>query len=120
MVFNGETIDDRVGGTTLDIDYKGSVECGIGLKLTAAEGEVSPNFIELRIGDPFVEYWRVNATVNPSMYFEMSSVPMNKFIQNVRTDTAVITSLLSKVVDGKSGWPVLQPGINQFLVYTDE
>ena len=32
------------------------------------------------------------------MYFEMSSVPMQKYIQNVNMGTGVITNLLSKII----------------------
>jgi hypothetical protein len=55
------------------------------------------------------------------MYFEMSSVPMRKYVQNVNIGTGIITNLLSKVhIQEGSAWPSLQPGDNEFTVITDQ
>jgi hypothetical protein len=49
----------------------------------------------------------------------MSSIPMQKFVQNINIGTGVIDNLLSDVEDGSS-WLVLQPGDNEFSVVTDQ
>jgi hypothetical protein len=54
------------------------------------------------------------------MFFEMSSVPMKKYVQNVDMNTGVITNLLSKVyIQEGAYWPMLQPGENEFAVFTN-
>jgi hypothetical protein len=115
-VLTGQSI--RAGGTVREVDYKGSVEIGIGVKVTFASG-AAPALIGIQIGDPEIAYFRVNASVSASKYFEMSSLPMRKFVQNVDLSTGVISNLLSHVVQEGSSWPHLQPGTNDFSVVTD-
>lgn len=98
-------------GDTVEIDYNGNVETGIRLMLTAVSG-LDPTAID-------IPDFTVEATVNPLLYFEMGSQPMQKFIQNVDMSSGVITNLLDKMIDG-SLWPVLKPGINAFYVITDQ
>jgi hypothetical protein len=50
----------------------------------------------------------------------MSSIPMRKYVQNVNIGSGVITNLLSKAhVQEGSYWPTLQPGENEFMVYSN-
>jgi Phage tail protein RIFT-related domain len=119
-IFTGQTVHSRVGGTHLSIDYKGTVETGINVKLVDNPGQIAPSYIGIQLGDPDATYWGINATVNSSMFLEMSSVIMKKYVQNVNLTTGVITNLLSKIIEEGSQWPTLQPGINEFSVYTDE
>ena len=44
---------------------------------------------------------------------------MRKFIQNVNIGSGVISNLLSKVHPG-SDWPLLQPGVNEIKIITDQ
>jgi hypothetical protein len=66
-----------------------------------------------------VSYFNIAATVSSTKYFEINSLPMQKFVQNVDIGTGVITNLLSKIVQEGSSWPTLQPGENHFSVITD-
>jgi hypothetical protein len=59
----------------------------------------------------------VNAGVDATKYFELNSVAMRKYVQNVSIGSGVITNLLSKVLDGSS-WPLLQPGENEIFITT--
>ena len=52
---------------------------------------------DIQFGDPEITYFTVAATVNSTKYFEMSSIPMRKYVQNVNISTGVITNLLSNV-----------------------
>jgi Phage tail protein len=115
-VLTGQSI--RAGGTVRAVDYNGSVEIGIGVKVTFASG-AAPALIGIQIGDPEIAYFRVNASVSATKYFEMSSLPMRKFVQNVDLSTGVISNLLSHVVQEGSSWPHLEPGTNEFSVVTD-
>jgi Phage tail protein len=97
-------------GEIVNVDYSGSIETGIRVKVTSVSGP-APTVISLK-------GFNVEATVSSVLYFEMGSLPMQKFVQNVGIGSGVITNLLSKVEDGFS-WPVIQPGINEFSVLTD-
>jgi hypothetical protein len=115
-VVTGQTI--RPDGTKVDVDYDGNIEAGINLQITYVSG-TAPSMIGIKIGDPTISNFNLDASVSAVKYFELSSVPGNKFVQNVFLDTGVIESLLSKLTRGKSDWPVLQPGVNELFVITD-
>lgn len=100
------------------IDYKGNIEAGIHVEVSYVSGP-NPNSIEIQIGEPEISHFNEPAVVTPTMYWEMSSLPMQKYVQNVDTNSGVITNLLSKVAEG-STWPIFQPGENEFLVITDQ
>jgi hypothetical protein len=116
-VITGQSV--RQGGEVENIAYDGSIETGIHAEVTFVSG-AQPTIIGIQVGDPAISYFTVAAGVNGSMYFEMCSIPTQKFVQNVNLGTGVITNLLSKVtiVEG-SAWPLLQPGENHFSVITD-
>jgi len=113
-VITGQSV--RSGGTPVEINYEGSVEAGIHVEISNVSG--TPTAIGIQIGDPDISHFNVVAGVTSSMYFEMSSIPMQKFVQNVNIGTGVITNLLAKVVESSS-WPTLKPGTNDFSVITD-
>ena len=116
-VITGQTI--RTGGATTPIEYNGTIEAGIFVKVTQTM-DPTPTDIGIQIGNPKITYFAVTAVVNPNMYFEMSSLPMRKYVQNVNIGSGVITNLLSKIhVQEGSLWPVFQPGENDFSVITD-
>ena len=102
------------------ITYNGNIEAGIHVQVTQSSGPV-PTMIGIQVGNPVISHFTTVATVGPTTYFEMSSLPMLKYIQNVEIGTGVITNLLSKVtvVEG-SAWPILQPGEQEFQVITDQ
>jgi len=117
-VITGQTV--RSGGVAKIIEYNGSIESGINVKVTSVTAP-DPTDIGIQFGDPKLTYFAVTAAVSPSMYFEMSSIPMKKFVQNVNIGSGVINNLLSKVyIQEGSYWPVLQPGENEFLVITNQ
>ena len=116
-VITGQTV--RSGGGVIIAPYNGSVEAGMVVKVSQTSG-ATPTDIAVQIGDPIVTYFAVAAVVNGNMYFEMSSVPMQKFVQNINIGSGVITNLLSRVhVQEGSLWPTFQPGDNEFSVITD-
>ena len=115
-VLTGQTV--RAGGVVVPITYNGSVETGLNAKVTFVSG-ANPTSIGIQIGAATLSYFTVAAAVSTSVYFEMSSIPMQKFLQNVTIGSGVIANLLSKIQDG-STWPVLQPGVNNFSVITDQ
>lgn len=99
-------------------DYNGNVESGIVVKVTHVSG--SPTSIGIQLGDPKVVYFAVVADVTSTKYFEFSSIPMRKYVQNVNIGTGVIDNLLSNVyIQEGSSWPTLQPGENEFKIITD-
>lgn len=115
-VITGESV--RPDGVTVDIDYNGTVETGVLVKVTQVT-DPAPTVIGIQIGDSDASYFTVDSTVSAALYFEMSSISLQKFVQNVNIGSGVIANLLSKVEDGSS-WPVIQPGINKFSVVTDQ
>lgn len=116
IVVTGQTI--RIGENTTVISYNGDVESGVIVKVTFTSDN-PPTSIGIQLGDPSLGYFNLSASVNEALYFEMSSIPMQKYVQNVNIGTGVIDNLLSKVQDG-STWLVLQPGDNEFSVVTDQ
>jgi hypothetical protein len=101
------------------IFYEGSVETGVYIQVSHNLGAL-PTKIGIQVGDPIVSDLQVAAGVSANLYFEMSSVPLSKYIQNVDLSTGAIINLLSKttVAEG-SKWPVLQPGPNRVIVSAD-
>jgi hypothetical protein len=117
-VLTGQSV--RSVEETVVVEYNGTVESGIYVKLTAVTAP-DPAEIAIQIGDPLITYFVVESTVSASMYFEMSSVPTRKFVQNVNIGTGIITNLLSKAhIQEGSQWPTFQPGENEFAVVTNQ
>lgn len=115
-VITGQSI--RSGGTPTTVTYNGNVETGFRVKVSFSSG-TPPTTIGIQVGDPKISYFNVTATVGSTVYFDMSSVAMQKYVQNVSIGSGVITNLLSKMQEG-SKWPLFQPGDNHFSVITDQ
>ena len=117
-VITGQTI--RTGGTVHHIDYDGTIEAGIYVQVTFVSG-AAPTSIGIQVGDPTISYFLIETGVDSSKYIEMSSLPMQKYVQAIDMSTGVISNLLSKVtIQEGSGWPTLQPGEQDFYVITDQ
>jgi len=116
-ILTGKTVPS--GGAVTVVDNKGSIEIGMYLQVTKSV-DAAPTIIGVQNGSPRVTYFAVTATISPTMYFELSSVPMNKYVQNITIGTGLITNLLSKIfVREGSYWPTLQPGENEISIITD-
>jgi phage-related protein len=114
------TIYTGQNGSVRTFNYGGSIETGIVVKVTSVSGP-DPTRIDIQIGDPKVTYFGVEATVTSDKYFELSSIPMRKYVQNIDLTTGVIENLLSNVyLQEGSLWPTLQPGENEFQIITDD
>lgn len=105
-------------GVLNTFEYGGNIESGMIVKVTHVSG--APTSIGIQLGDPKETYFAVAADVTSSKYFELSSIPMQKYVQNVNIGTGVIDNLLSNVyVQEGSLWPTLKPGTNEFKLITD-
>lgn len=112
------TVITGQNGIVATFDYDGSIEIGMLVNVTHVSG--APTTIGIQLGDPQLTFFGVNATVNSSMYFQMSSVPMQKYVQNVNIGTGIIDNLLPNIYSQEGSlWPVLQPGSNEFKIVTD-
>ena len=112
------TILTGQNGVLNTFEYNGNVESGMVVKVTHVSG--TPTTIGIQLGDPKETHFGVMASINSSKYFELSSIPMQKYVQNVNIGTGVIDNLLSNVyIQEGSLWPSLQPGTNEFRVITD-
>lgn len=117
-VITGSTVRDISGSVT--IPYNGTIETGVVVDVTWVANP-APTKIDVQVGNPALTFFHVDASVNSAMFFETSSVQMNKYVQNVSIGTGVITNLLSKSnIDEGSAWPIFQPGDNEFAVITDQ
>ncbi len=117
-VITGQSV--LTGGVITPVEYDGTIDAGLYIRVTQSSG-ATPTLIGVQVGDPAITYCFVTATVNPTMYFELSSIPMLKYVQNIDMNTGAIINLLSKVrVEEGSTWPILQPGENDFRVITDQ
>jgi hypothetical protein len=117
-VITGQSV--RPEGVIATIEYDGTIEAGIHVKVTEVSGP-APTVIGVQIGDPLISYFTVATTVSSTKYFEMSSIPMLKYVQTVEIGTGIITNLLSKVtIREGSAWPILEPGEQDFSIITDQ
>lgn len=116
-VVAGQSI--RAGGVITPINYKGNVESGLYVEVTYTSG-VNPGSVGIQVGDPTLTHANVILAniITPTKYFELSSVPLEKYVRGVATDTGLITNMLSNIQIGSS-WPILLPGDNDFSVITD-
>lgn len=113
------TVVSGTNGVTAAFDYNGNVESGMILKVSHVSG--TPTTIDVQLGNPKISYFGVNATVDINKYFEISSIPMRKYVQNVDINTGVIDNLLSEIyLQEGTLWPTLQPGENEIKVITDD
>jgi Phage tail protein len=119
IIVTGQSVHVATGASII-VDYKGNVESGMHVQVSRV-ADPAPNTIGIQIGDPALTFFNVSATVNSTMYFEVNSVPMQKYIQNVGNPSGVITNLLGKrLMQEGSAWPTFQPGENEFSVVTDQ
>lgn len=106
-------------GVVQTFDYGGNVETGIIVRVTHVSGG-PPTTIGIQLGDPKIIFFGVVAAVDTSKYFELSSIPMNKYVQNVNLGSGVIENLLSYVYAQEGSlWPTLEPGENKIKIVTD-
>ena len=114
-------LSGSVGDDPLDIEYNGSIPGGIQVIVEQVSG-TNPNELDIQVGNPDLTFFKVslNNIVTSTKYFQMSSLPMNKYVETVNESNSVITSLLSNVeISQGSDWPMFQPGTNQFSVDAD-
>lgn len=117
-IVNGQSV--RPDGDSESIEYNGSVGTGMTVKVSHVSGD-EPTYIGIRIGDPIVTYFTVETNVDADNFFEMSSVPMRKYVQNINIVDGVITNLLSKAeLEEGASWPVFYPTEEIFAVITDQ
>ena len=113
------TVITGQNGVVHAFEYNGNVESGMVAVVTHVSG--TPTTIGIQLGDPKLTFFGVMADVTASKYFKMSSIPMQKYVQNVNIGTGVIDNLLSNVyLQEGSLWPTLQPGENEVLIVTDD
>lgn len=113
------TIITGQNGVVATFDYNGNVESGMLVNVTHVSG--APTTIGIQLGDPQLTFFGVTATVNSSMYFQMSSIPMQKYVQNVNIGTGIIDNLLQNIYSQEGSlWPILQPGSNEFKIVTND
>lgn len=114
------TVVTGVAGTPVVIDYEGNVQTGVSLKVTYTSG-ANPTSIGIRMDNADASYLVVDTSVDATHYFEMSSIPMRKFVQSVNIGTGVIDNLLSAShIEEGSLWPHLHPGDNDLEIITDQ
>lgn len=112
------TIITGMNGVVTEVDYKGSIETGMLVRITHTSG--NPTTLDIQMGDPKISLFGVTASVDSTKYFEMSSIPTRKYVQNVNIGSGVIENLLSNIrIQEGDFWPILQPGLNQFQIISD-
>jgi hypothetical protein len=113
IVLTGQSVVP--GSQPLIVQYNGTVEAGIRVKVTPIVN-MPPN-LTIQIGQPVISALYVIDPISSVTYFEMSSIPMQKYVQNIDINSGVITNLLSRTsIQEGSTWPMFQPGENEFLV----
>lgn len=110
-------ISGVTGEGPIEIDYIGSVETGINVRVNHVANPL-PVYVGIQLGDPSETFFRSGGYPTPTIYWEMNSIPGNKYVRMVSLTTGVITNLLHHMESGSS-WPVMYPGENTFEVLTD-
>lgn len=112
-----------VNGTrTIDIEYAGTKPCGVVVKIDTNPANVSYtgnlNFDMTWVNTD--EFDINGVTIDGTYYFELSTVPGDKYVRKVTVaNPAVYTSLLNLVV-GVPDWFMLYPGDNEFKLVATE
>lgn len=106
-----------IGQTETLIDYDGTVETPINLKVVHDLGP-EPSFIVAAFSGIIPRVQQVVTFIDATNYFISNSETGNKYVRRVDSDTGVYANLLSKIWSG-SEWLTLQPGDNNFKVWVD-
>lgn len=115
-------INDVVDGdnnSPSTIVYPGSVPTGFVLKVVSSVARPAYTgtiILAHKATDPSFTSLQFTATVDATMYAEVSTVPGQKYVRKVLVAGGAITSLLGSVVNPTT-WQKLQPGTNLFYVY---
>lgn len=117
-IVTGQSI--RAGGVITPVHYGGNVESGIYVEVTYVSG-ANANNLGIQIGNPEISHFTVILAdlITASKYVEMSSIPLQKYLQTIDTATGLLTNIYPNVQAGSS-WPILEPGANDFSVITDD
>lgn len=116
-IIQGQAIHEM--GDIETINYNGNVPAGIFVEVVHV-ADPEPESIAIQIGNPAITHFMVETSVDAMKYFQMSSVPLNKYVQSIDLSTSTIINLLNKVhIQEGSAWPTLEPGENHFHVITD-
>lgn len=111
------TIVNGTNGVETVIDYDGSISTPFNLKVLHTDG-VSPTYVRAQFGGLVPRNQQVQTYLSATEYFLSNSVPGNKYVRRVDSDSGVYTNLLQHIVSGSS-WLTLELGENEFTVVTD-
>ena len=106
------------GSSSTEADYIGSVTTGVVIKVTQATGTPGEDTIQVNFVCEYEsQVFASKGNLTPTVYFEMSSVPGEKYVHSVSTALGTITNYLNSVaVD--ADWLELYPGRNAVSVIT--
>ncbi len=108
------TVDD--GTTKTTIGYFGTVPSGFVLRVSSTPArQAYTGIITIVNKTPFPQFFPVEATVDTTRYFEMSSVQGLKYVRTVAISGGIITNLL-RTTAANVVWPKLEPGANDLSV----
>ena len=114
-VFTGLTGD---GTSYTAIDYIGSVETGFVLEVDQAVGSPGVDIIQVNLtGEYPPQSFAARGNLTTDIYWEMSSIPGEKYVRSVSRSLGTITNYLNDIAVDAT-WPVLQPGDNKIAVIT--
>lgn len=98
-------------GSLVNVPNTGTIPTGIYLKLDYSSGG-SPTDIQVQVQNSLViSNFQLNGIDSNDKYFELSSVPRQKYAREVSSSSGIITNRISEIQPG-SVWPVLQAGLN--------
>lgn len=106
------------GTSFSDIDYIGSVETGVLLKVTQAAGSPGTDVIQVSITGQYApQLFAAKGALAADTRWEMNSVPGAKYVRSVSLTTGAIQNFLNDI-SSDTVWPTLFPGLNKMSVYT--
>jgi len=114
-VITGLTSD---GTTWDDVDYIGSVETGVLLKITQASGTPGTDVIQVNLtGQYSPQLFAARGALAADTRWEMNSVHGQKYVRSVSLVTGAVQNFLNDI-SSDTVWPTLFPGLNKMSVFT--
>jgi hypothetical protein len=108
------------GTTDTDITYVGTVPTGFVLEVVSSVANTAYTGSLLIVNKtPFPQILNIQATIDSTKFFKLSTIRGQKYVQNIVIIDGVITNLLNQI-SPEMMWPQLEPGLNEFGVVADE
>lgn len=106
------------GSESSDVEYIGSVQTGVNLKIVKSVGIPAEDLIQVNLSGEYAPLSFVaRGRIDDDIYWELNTIPGEKYVRSVSQSLGTITNYLNDVA-WDATWPVLFPGLNKISVIT--